>query len=279
MLRSHTFFDVGIAEQHAVTMAAGLAKKGLRPVVAIYSTFIQRAYDQIIHDVCLQKLPVIFMLDRAGLVGPDGPTHHGVFDLSFLRQIPNITVMAPANEYELRDMLYTALQLDCPVAIRYPKCEGLSMPIEQEYHLLPLGKGEIVMAGEEVAIIAVGAMMQNALSAAFRLKKSGIQCTVANARYIKPLDEELILNLTNNHQNIIIVEENISAGGYGSSVLELLTARRIKGVTVKLLGIPDQFITHGPRELLLQQCGLDSDGICRAVRELELPTVGMRVRV
>jgi 1-deoxy-D-xylulose-5-phosphate synthase len=273
------FFDVGIAEQHAVTMAAGLAKKGLRPVVAIYSTFLQRAYDQIIHDVCLQRLPVVFMLDRAGLVGPDGPTHHGVFDLSFLRQIPNLTVMAPANEYELRDMLYTALQQDGPVAIRYPKCEGLSMPAGQEYHLLPVGKGEIVISGQGIAIIAVGAMLQNALSAAFRLKKSGIQCTVANARCIKPLDEEMILNLTGAHQNIIIVEENISAGGYGSTVLEFITARRIKGVTIKLLGIPDKFITHGPRELLLQQCGLDADGICRAVRELKLPTLGIRVRV
>lgn len=273
------FFDVGIAEQHAVTMAAGLAKNGLRPVVAIYSTFLQRAYDQIIHDVCFQKLPVLFVLDRAGLVGADGPTHHGVFDLSFLRQIPGLIIMAPSEEGELRDMLYTALQQDGPVAIRYPKCECLSKSEDQNYHLLPVGKGEIVISGQGVAIIAVGAMLQNALSAAFRLKRSGIDCTVANARFVKPLDEELVLHLTATHPNIIIVEENITAGGYGSAVLELLTARRIKDVSVKLLGIPDQFISQGPRELLLQQCGLDVNGICRAVRELNLPIVARRVRV
>ena len=176
-------------------------------------------------------------------------------------------------------MLYTAIRQDGPVAILYPKCECLSMPVGQEYRVLPIGKGEIVAPGQGVAIIAVGAMLQNALSAAFRLKKYGIHCTVMNARYIKPLDEEMILNLTSQHQNIIIVEENISAGGYGSLALEFITARRIKGVTIKLLGIPDKFITHGPRELLLQQCGLDVDGICRAVRELKLPAVGIRARV
>jgi 1-deoxy-D-xylulose-5-phosphate synthase len=273
------FFDVGIAEQHAVTMAAGLATKGFRPVVAIYSTFLQRAYDQIVHDVCFQKLPVLFILDRAGLVGPDGPTHHGVFDLSFLRHIPNLTIMAPSNERELSDMLYTAFQLDGPVAIRYPKCEGLSMAPTKEYHYLPEGKGEIVIYGQGVAIIAVGAMLQNAVSAATRLKKSGILCTVINARYIKPLDEELILNVTSQHQNIIIVEENMIAGGYGSSVLEYIAKCRLKGINIKLLGIPDRFITHGSRELLLHQCGLDVDGICRAVQELNVPSVGMRVRV
>ncbi|HBF40088.1 MAG TPA: 1-deoxy-D-xylulose-5-phosphate synthase [Firmicutes bacterium] len=273
------FFDVGIAEQHAVTMAAGMAKKGLRPVVAIYSTFLQRAYDQIIHDVCFQKLPVLLVLDRAGLVGPDGPTHHGVFDLSFLRQIPNLIVMAPSEEGELRDMIYTALQQDGPVAIRYPKCECLSKSDHQEYHLLPLGKGEIVISGREIAIIAVGAMLQTAISAAFRLKRSGVNCTVANARFIKPLDEEFILNLAASHQNLIIVEENITAGGYGSAVLEMIAAHRLKDVTVKLLGIPDQFVTQGTREILLQQCGLDVNGICRAVREIKLPTVARRVRV
>jgi 1-deoxy-D-xylulose-5-phosphate synthase len=273
------FFDVGIAEQHAVTMAAGLAKKGFRPVVAVYSTFLQRAYDQILHDVCFQKLPVIFILDRAGLVGPDGPTHHGVFDISFLRHIPNLTVMAPSNELELRNMMYTALQLESPVAIRYPKCDGLSMVQEQAYRYLPVGKGEVILTGQKVAIIAVGVMVQNAVSAASRLQKFGIQCTVVNARFIKPLDEVMILNLTSQHPNIIIIEENVVAGGYGSSVLEFLTERRIKGVQVKLLGIPDCFITHGPRTLLLQQCGLDVDGICRAVQELNLPLVGIRMRV
>ncbi|HBE78750.1 MAG TPA: 1-deoxy-D-xylulose-5-phosphate synthase [Firmicutes bacterium] len=273
------FFDVGIAEQHAVTMAAGLAKKGLRPIVAIYSTFLQRAYDQIIHDVCFQNLPVLFMLDRAGLVGPDGPTHHGVFDLSFLRQIPNLVVMAPADENELRDMIYTALQYKGPVAIRYPKCECLHISGENEYHLLPIGKGTIKVAGRGVAIVAVGSMLSNALSAAIRLNKSGIQCTVVNACFIKPLDEELIANLAGQHQNLIIIEENIIAGGFGSAVLEFIAGHRIKEfINIKLMGIPDHFVTQGPRELLLQQCGLDVDGICRAIYELNLPTVGVRVR-
>ncbi len=273
------FFDVGIAEEHAVTMAAGLAKKGFRPVVAIYSTFLQRAYDQIIHDVCLQNLPVLFMLDRAGLVGPDGPTHHGVFDLSFLRQIPNMTIMAPKDECELRDMMFTALQSEGPIAIRYPKRDGLNMVENENYNYLPVGKGEIIISGQSVAVIAVGAMVRNALLAAAKLQQSGINCSVINARYVKPLDQDLILNTALNHSNIIIVEENILAGGFGSSVLEFLNHRRIKNVNLKLLGVPDQFVPHGATDILLHQCGLDVDGICRAVRELSLPTVGMRARL
>lgn len=273
------FIDVGIAEEHAVTMAAGLAKKGFRPVVAIYSTFLQRAYDQIIHDVCLQNLPVLFVLDRAGLVGPDGPTHHGVFDISFLRHIPNMTVMAPKDENELRNMLFTAIELDGPVAIRYPKRDGLTkIQSDQEYQLLPISKSEIVIQGQGVAILAVGAMVDYAIQAAARIKSFGIQSTVINARYVKPLDEEMLFNLTKNHQNIVIVEENAIAGGYGSSVVEFFTQRRIQGINIKLLGIPDRFITHGPTDVLLQHCGLDVDGICRAVRELNLPVVGVRMR-
>jgi 1-deoxy-D-xylulose-5-phosphate synthase len=270
------FFDVGIAEEHAVTMAAGLAKKGFRPVVAIYSTFLQRAYDQIVHDVCLQNLPVIFMLDRAGLVGPDGPTHHGVFDLSFLRHIPNMTVMAPKNGNEFRNMLWTALQLRGPVAIRYPRRDGLDYNREEDYQALPLGKGEIILQGQSVAIMAVGAMVETAVKAAGRLQKAGINCTVVNARFVKPLDEDLILTLARNHKTIITLEENTVAGGYGSSVLEFLAQKGVKGVNLKLMGIPDQFIVHGPTEVLLRKCGLDVEGVCRTVKELNLPVVGIR---
>lgn len=273
------FFDVGIAEEHAVTLAAGLAKKGFRPVVAIYSTFLQRAYDQIIHDVCLQKLPVIFMVDRAGLVGPDGPTHHGVFDLSYLRHIPNLTIMAPKDGNELQDMFFTALQLDGPVAIRYPKRDGLKLLMEEDPKLLPYGRSEIIQQGQAVALIAVGSMVETALRAARRLQKSGIDCTVVNARYVKPLDEVLLLQLATSHQNIITIEENVIAGGFGSSVAEFLAAKGMRGVNLKILGLPDRFITHGPTEVLLENCGLDTEGICRAVRELNLPIVGVRARV
>lgn len=273
------FFDVGIAEEHAVTLAAGLAKKGFRPVVAIYSTFLQRAYDQIIHDVCLQELPVIFMLDRAGLVGPDGPTHHGVFDLSYLRHIPNLTIMAPKDGNELQDMFFTALQLNGPVAIRYPKRDGLKLIEGEGPKKLLYGRGEIIQQGQAVALIAVGTMVETAVHAGRRLQKNGIDCTVVNARFVKPLDEELLLRLATSHQNIITIEENVIAGGFGSAVAEFLAAKGLTGVNLKFLGLPDQFITHGPTELLLRNCGLDVEGVCRAVRELNLPIVGVKARV
>ena len=273
------FLDVGIAEGHAVTLAAGLAKKGFRPVVAVYSTFLQRAYDQIIHDVCLQELPVIFMLDRAGLVGPDGPTHHGVFDLSYLRHIPNLTIMAPKDGNELQDMFFTALQFNGPVAIRYPKRDGLKLIVGEDPKKLPYGRGEIIQQGQAVALIAVGTMVETAVRAGRRLQKSGIDCTLVNARFIKPLDEELLLKLAANHQNIITLEENVTAGGFGSSVAELLAAKGLRGINLKLLGLPDQFITHGPTEVLLKNCGLDVEGVCRVVRELNLPIVGVKARV
>ncbi len=272
------FFDVGIAEEHAVTMAAGLVKKGFQPVVAIYSTFLQRAYDQIIHDVCLQNLPVVFMVDRAGLVGPDGPTHHGAFDLSFLRHIPNITLMAPWNEGEFRNMIYTALQIKRPVVVRYPKRNGLILREYSPYELLPVGRGQILIQGINTAVIAVGAMVSPALQAASILQKSGINVTIVNARYIKPLDEELLLNMVQNHNQIIVAEENVTAGGFGSAVLEFLTRQGIKGIDFKMLGLPDEFIAHGSTEALLSQYGLDADGICRAVRNIDMPVVGMRVR-
>ncbi len=271
------FFDVGIAEEHAVTFAAGLAKQGLRPVVAIYSTFLQRAYDQILHDVCLQNLPVVMMLDRAGIVGADGPTHHGVFDLSYLRHIPNITIMAPKDASEFQDMLYNALEWDRPVAIRYPRRTGLILQGPTTYLPLPCGKGEILLEGHDVAIIAVGSMVNPAYEAGLRLRKSGIDCTVVNARFVKPLDRELFVSLAQRHSQVITVEENAVAGGFGAAVLELFAQAGIN-LRVKNLGIPDQFISHGPSELLLQECGLDGEGIYQTVMREHRPIIGVRAR-
>ncbi|MCL6590301.1 MAG: 1-deoxy-D-xylulose-5-phosphate synthase [Firmicutes bacterium] len=274
------FFDVGIAEEHAVAMAAGLAKKGFQPVVVIYSTFLQRAYDQIIHDVCLQNLPVVFMLDRAGLVGPDGPTHHGVFDLSYLRHIPNLVIMAPKDEYEFQDMIFTAFRLNRPVAVRYPKRDGLGFGRLERYREIPFGKGEVLVQGQNIALIGVGSMAATALQAANRLQNSGINLTVANARFIKPLDEALIASLAAGHKHLVTLEENVLAGGFGSAVAQFIAGRRFPGApSLKMLGIPDQFITHGDTGLLLQKCGLDVDGVCRTIRELYLPVVGIRARI
>jgi 1-deoxy-D-xylulose-5-phosphate synthase len=261
------FLDVGIAEEHAVTMAAGLAKEGFRPVVAVYSTFAQRAYDQIIHDICLQNLPVLLMLDRAGLVGADGPTHHGMFDLSFLRQIPNMTIMAPHDGVEFRNMIATALKFEGPVAIRYPRRAAANAWEQCPYQTLPVGKGEMLREGREVALIAVGAMVENTLEASRKLLESGIDCTVVNARFIKPLDEELLTQLAETHKTLISIEENLLAGGFGSAVLEFLNQNQLAGVKFRMLGIPDQFIPHGSIETLLQKCGLDVEGICRTVLE------------
>ncbi len=271
------FFDVGIAEEHAVTFAAGLAKQGLRPVVAIYSTFLQRAYDQILHDVCLQNLPVVLMLDRAGIVGADGPTHHGVFDLSYLRHIPNITIMAPKDASEFQDMFYNALEWDRPVAIRYPRRTGLLLQGPTTYLPLPYGKGEILLEGREVAIVAVGSMVTPAYEAGLRLRKSGIDCTVVNARFVKPLDRELLVSLAQQHSCLVTVEENAVAGGFGAAILELFAQAGISS-RLKNLGIPDQFISHGPAELLLQGCGLDVEGICQTVMREYRPIIGMRAR-
>lgn len=272
------FMDVGIAEQHAVTMAAGLAKGGLRPVVAIYSTFLQRAYDQILHDICLQKLPVVLMLDRAGLVGQDGPTHHGVFDFSYLRHIPNLTIMAPKDEEEFKNMLYTALQAEGPVAIRYPKRTGMNQPGAIAYQRLPIGKGEVLRTGKDLAIVAVGAVVKNVLKAANRLRDDGLDCTVVNARFVKPLDDALLFNLATTYSHLVIVEENVVAGGFGSAVLEWLSVQNLGDTRVKILGLPDQFISQGSNEELLHECGLDVEGICGAVHSLKVPLVGMRAR-
>lgn len=253
------YFDVGIAEQHALTFAAGLACDGYKPVVAIYSTFLQRAYDQLIHDVAIQNLPVLFAIDRGGLVGADGATHAGSFDLSYLRCIPNMTVMAPADENECRQMLYTAYQLESPSAVRYPRGRGPGVPVSTEMQALPLGKGEVRRSGHRVAILAFGSMLAPALEAA-----ESLDATVANMRFVKPLDVDLVRELASSHDLLVTVEENVVQGGAGSAVLECLAQLDI-AKTVLQLGLPDHFIEQGDHALLLSHCGLDAEGIRQAV--------------
>lgn len=269
------FFDVGIAEQNAVTMAAGMATKGLKPVVALYSTFAQRAYDQILHDVCLQNLPVIFALDRAGIVGEDGPTHHGVFDYSFLRHIPNLVIMAPKDENELRHMLYTAIEMNGPVVIRYPRGSGLGIEMDEPLHRLPLGASEQLNDGNDVVFLATGAMVEPCQKARELLAAQGIQAGVVNARFIKPLDEQMIRRLSREAGIIVTVEDNILAGGFGSAVLEYINEQNFKWVKVLRLGFPDKFIEHGKRELLLAKYGLTAEGIAAEVNSF-MKRFGMR---
>lgn len=262
------FYDVGICEQHAVTFAGGLALEGMRPVAAIYSTFMQRAYDQVLHDVCLQNLPVVFALDRGGVVGEDGETHQGLFDLSFLRHLPNLVLMAPKDENELRDMLYTAVQHPGPIALRYPRGQGMGVAFSSTLNRIPIGKAEVLREGEDLLILAVGASVYPALDAAATLAQQGFSATVVNARFIKPLDENLILSLAARHGRILTVEENILAGGFGSAVLELLADRGLYGLTVKRLGIPDVFVEHGAQGVLRQKYGLDAAGILKSAQEI-----------
>lgn len=255
------YFDVGIAEQHAVTFAAGLACEGLKPVVAIYSTFLQRGYDQLVHDVALQNLPVVFAIDRGGLVGADGATHHGAFDLSFMTCIPNLVIMAPADEDECRKMLTTAMGIDGPSAVRYPRGGGSGVTPETALTALPVGKGEIRRQGKGVALLAFGSMVQAALGAG-----DALDASVANMRFVKPLDRELLAELARNHELLVSVEENALIGGAGSEVARALEEM---GLTVPLLrlGLPDHFIDHGDQNLLLAELGLDVDGIVRQVRQ------------
>jgi 1-deoxy-D-xylulose-5-phosphate synthase len=255
------FFDVGIAEQHAVTFAAGLAAEGFRPVAAIYSSFTQRAYDQVFHDVCLQKLPVTLALDRAGLVGDDGPTHHGAFDLSYLRHLPEMTLMAPKDENELQHMIRTAIYADRPAAVRYPRGNGYGVPMDDEPALLPLGRGELLNEGEDLVIIAVGITVFPALEAAEMLRGKGIRAAVVNARFIKPLDRELILLWARRCGCVVTIEENALQGGFGSAILELLEEERITDVRVKRIGIPDRFIEQGSQAQLRKDLGMDAAGI------------------
>jgi 1-deoxy-D-xylulose-5-phosphate synthase len=266
------YFDVGICEQHAVTLGAGLACEGLRPVVAIYSSFLQRGYDQLIHDVALQNLPVVFALDRGGLVGNDGPTHHGAYDLSFLRCIPNMVVMAPADENECRQMLYTGVTLDGPSAVRYPRGSGPGAPLETEMRALPLGKAELRRRGRGVALLAFGAMVPVAERVAAEL-----DATVVKMRFVKPLDEETVLAMAESHAALVTLEDNAVMGGAGSAVAECLAAHRVL-VPLLNLGIPDHFIEHGSREECLAAAGLDEASVTEAVRawrrQPELRTVG-----
>jgi 1-deoxy-D-xylulose-5-phosphate synthase len=261
------FYDVGIAEQHAVTFAAGLATQGLKPVCAIYSTFLQRAFDSFLHDVCLQNLPVTFAIDRGGLVGADGPTHHGTFDLSFLRSVPNIVFVAPRDEAELRRAMVTALEYDGPFAYRYPRGNGIGVELETEPKPFAIGKGELLRKGASATIVAIGSSVQEALAAADQLNADGIDVAVVDARFVKPLDEKLLLEQAEKSGLLVTVEENALPGGFGSAVLELLgesgcTAR------VERIGLPDAFVEQGTQAELRARYGIDADGIAAKLREL-----------
>lgn len=261
-------FDVGIAEQHCVTFAAGLACEGLKPVCAIYSTFLQRAFDQVVHDVCLQNLNVKFCLDRGGIAGGDGPTHHGLLDIAYLRGVPNIVLMAPKDEGEMRDMLFTMVEHNGPAAMRYPRGNGIGAPLDCEPQRLEIGKAELLRDGGEVAIVAYGSMVHPSLQAAENLSKEGIETTVVNARFVKPLDSGLLLALARTKRLIVTVEEAYLAGGFGAAVLELLEENGLQDkVRVVRMGVPDRIVTHGDPKLLLAKYGLDADGIYTRVKE------------
>ena len=262
------FFDVGIAEQHGVTFAAGMATEGFRPVVAIYSTFLQRAYDQVLHDVCLESIPVTFAVDRGGIVGEDGATHHGLFDLTYLRSLPGMTVMAPKDENELRRMLLTAISLDAPAALRYPRGIGEGVELDERLEPLPVGKAEVLTDGGDVLILAVGSSVADALEARRELERKGIFCTVVNARFVKPLDRELITGLACKIPNVITVEENVLDGGFGSAVLECLSDACIGGLRVVRVGIGDVFVEHGARNLLKKKYGVDAPAVAAAAERL-----------
>ena len=261
-------FDVGICEQHAVTFAAGLAVQGFIPIVAIYSTFLQRAFDQLIHDVCLQDLPVIFAIDRSGIVGEDGKTHQGTFDISYLMLIPNLIIAAPKDENELQHLLYTAVKSKHPMAIRYPRGSGLGVELDPVLHEIPIGKGEIVRHGGDVAILAIGTTVAPALEAAQELAANGIEATVVNARFAKPLDAELIIDLTSDIKRLVTVEENALSGGFGNSVIDLLQQSGISDIRVKSIGIPDEFVEQGSQARLRAKYSLDAEGIARQVLKL-----------
>ena len=258
-------FDVGICEQHAVTFAAGLAAQGFVPVVAIYSTFLQRAFDQILHDVCLQELPVVFAVDRGGIVGDDGKTHQGTFDLSYLALIPNLKVAAPRDENELQHLLYTAVNSGQPMAIRYPRGSGLGVPLDSILHNIDIGKWEVMREGSDVAILAVGVTVAPALEAAHELAKKGIKAAVVNARYVKPLDVELITSLVRHIPRLVTVEENTLDGGFGSSVTRLLQDLGVDETPVKIIGIPDEYVEQGTQAAIRARYGLDAEGITRQV--------------
>ena len=261
-------YDVGIAEQHAVTFAAGMATEGLIPVVAIYSTFLQRGYDEILHDVCLQDLHVVLALDRGGLVGADGPTHHGVFDFAYMRAIPNLVIMAPKDENELQHMLQTAIEHNGPVSFRYPRGEGWGVTMDAQARTLEIGKGELLRPGKSVAILAIGQTVLPALGAAEDLAHLGIDAAVVNARFVKPLDKELLRGLVDKVSDVITVEDHVIAGGFGSAVIEFLAEENITGVRVRRLGVADRFIAHGTQDQLRKICGFDREGITQAAIQM-----------
>ena len=261
-------YDVGIAEQHAITFCAGMACEGLKPVAAIYSTFLQRAFDQVIHDVCLQDLNVTFAMDRAGIVGADGPTHHGLLDIAYLRGYPNIILMAPKDEAELRNMMFTAIEHPGPAALRYPRGNGFGVDISAPPVKLEIGKAEVLRQGTQVAILAYGSMVEPAVQAGITLEKEGIDATVINARFAKPLDDQLITSLVADHRVIVTVEDAYLAGGFGSAVMELLEENGlIDKIKVVRIGVPDEIVTHGDPKLLLGHYGLDANGIYKRVAE------------
>jgi 1-deoxy-D-xylulose-5-phosphate synthase len=262
------FYDIGIAEQHAVTFAAGLALEGVKPVVAIYSTFLQRAYDQVLQDVCLQNLPVVFALDRGGIVGEDGPTHHGLFDFSYLRHIPNMIVMVPKDENEFQHMIKTATECPTPIAFRYPRGKGVGVKRELPLQSIDIGKGEVLREGQEILIIAIGSTVYPSLRAAERLADIGIQAAVINSRFLKPLDGNLLCEWAEKTEKVLTVEENVLQGGFGSAVLELFQERSLYSIRVKRLGIPDTFVEHGPQTLLREKYGIDENGIFKGVKEM-----------
>jgi 1-deoxy-D-xylulose-5-phosphate synthase len=260
-------FDVAIAEQHAVTFAAGMATEGLKPVAAIYSTFLQRAFDQIFHDVVLMNLDVTFALDRAGVAGADGPTHHGLMDFAYLRPMPGFVIMAPKDENELRHMLKTAVDYNGPASVRYPRGNGLGVPLDEEIHAIEIGKAEILRDGTDVAILGIGTQVSYCVLAAERLASEGLSATVVNARFVKPLDKELILALARSHGTIVTVEDHYLNGGFGSAVMELLEEHHLNETRVLRLGFPDKLIEHASQSLLLAKYGLDADGIYLRVKE------------
>jgi 1-deoxy-D-xylulose-5-phosphate synthase len=262
------FYDIGIAEQHAVTFAAGLALEGMRPVVTIYSTFLQRAYDQVLQDVCLQNLPVVFALDRGGIVGEDGPTHHGLFDFSYLRHIPNMIVMVPKDENEFQHMIKTAMECPMPVAFRYPRGKGVGVRREVPLQSIGIGKGELLREGQDILIIAIGSTVYPSLRAAESLAEVGIQAAVINSRFLKPLDGNLLCDWAKKTGKVLTVEENVLQGGFGSAVLELFQERGLFSIQVKRLGIPDIFVEHGSQALLREKYGIDENGIFKGVREM-----------
>jgi len=263
------FFDVGIAEQHAVTFSAGLASKGLRPVVAIYSTFLQRAFDQILHDVCIDNHPVVFAIDRGGIVGEDGPTHHGLFDYSYLRCMPNMTIMAPKDENELARMLFTAVNHDGPVALRYPRGIGTGVKIEENPKPLVIGKAQVIEEdGDDLLIIAIGKSVCEAVKAAKILKDKGINITIINARFVKPLDTELLIKYTLKIKKIITVEEHVLDGGFGSAVLEMMIDNGVTGFCLKRIGIKNRFVEHGPQDILKNAYEIDSQAVVKAALKL-----------